>query len=140
MNSDFAREGEYAGTIVDGYRGSEAEFNVPGQIPNAAAGAAGMLTVFVRAVMCNWMVSTGVVAAIALEALVNALKRHEGSKGIQEWGARALSIITYESQPLREALLVAARHAATSCSHPRASTHNTPLLSAGATSTIRRVR
>ncbi|MFW2544289.1 formate/nitrite transporter family protein [Primorskyibacter sp. 2E107] len=30
----------------------------------AAAGAAGMLTVFVRAVMCNWMVSTGVVAAM----------------------------------------------------------------------------
>lgn len=30
----------------------------------AAAGASGMLTVFVRAVMCNWMVSTGVVAAM----------------------------------------------------------------------------
>ncbi len=30
----------------------------------AAAGAAGMLTLFVRAVMCNWMVSTGVVAAM----------------------------------------------------------------------------
>lgn len=30
----------------------------------AAAGAAGMLTVFVRAVLCNWMVSTGVVAAM----------------------------------------------------------------------------
>lgn len=30
----------------------------------AAAGAAGMLTVFIRAVMCNWMVSTGVVAAM----------------------------------------------------------------------------
>ncbi|MGH1451625.1 MAG: formate/nitrite transporter family protein [Paracoccaceae bacterium] len=30
----------------------------------AAAGGAGMLTVFVRAVMCNWMVSTGVVAAM----------------------------------------------------------------------------
>ena len=30
----------------------------------AAAGAGGMLTVFVRAVMCNWMVSTGVVAAM----------------------------------------------------------------------------
>ncbi|MCX2722332.1 formate/nitrite transporter family protein [Roseibium salinum] len=29
-----------------------------------AAGAAGMLTLFVRAVMCNWMVSTGVVAAM----------------------------------------------------------------------------
>ena len=28
------------------------------------AGAAGMLTLFVRAVMCNWMVSTGVVAAM----------------------------------------------------------------------------
>ncbi|ASY65579.1 Nitrite transporter from formate/nitrite family (plasmid) [Sinorhizobium sojae CCBAU 05684] len=30
----------------------------------AAAGAAGMLTLFIRAVMCNWMVSTGVVAAM----------------------------------------------------------------------------
>ncbi|TLP44279.1 formate/nitrite transporter family protein [Cohaesibacter sp. CAU 1516] len=30
----------------------------------AAAGAAGFLTVFIRAVMCNWMVSTGVVAAM----------------------------------------------------------------------------
>ena len=30
----------------------------------AAHGAAGMLTLFIRAVMCNWMVSTGVVAAI----------------------------------------------------------------------------
>jgi len=30
----------------------------------AAAGGAGMLTVFVRAIMCNWMVSTGVVAAM----------------------------------------------------------------------------
>ncbi|SLN51204.1 putative formate transporter 1 [Aquimixticola soesokkakensis] len=30
----------------------------------AAAGAGGMLTVFIRAVMCNWMVSTGVVAAM----------------------------------------------------------------------------
>jgi len=29
-----------------------------------AAGAAGMLTLFIRAVMCNWMVSTGVVAAM----------------------------------------------------------------------------
>ncbi|MEO8529805.1 MAG: formate/nitrite transporter family protein [Deltaproteobacteria bacterium] len=29
-----------------------------------AAGAGGMLTLFVRAVMCNWMVSTGVVAAM----------------------------------------------------------------------------
>ncbi|HRY05974.1 MAG TPA: formate/nitrite transporter family protein [Hyphomicrobiaceae bacterium] len=29
-----------------------------------ASGAAGMLTLFVRAVMCNWMVSTGVVAAM----------------------------------------------------------------------------
>lgn len=28
------------------------------------AGAAGMLTLFIRAVMCNWMVSTGVVAAM----------------------------------------------------------------------------
>ncbi len=30
----------------------------------AAAGWAGLLTVFIRAVMCNWMVSTGVVAAM----------------------------------------------------------------------------
>ena len=30
----------------------------------AAHGAAGMLTLFVRAVMCNWMVSTGVVGAM----------------------------------------------------------------------------
>ena len=30
----------------------------------AAHGAAGMLTLFIRAVLCNWMVSTGVVAAI----------------------------------------------------------------------------
>ncbi len=30
----------------------------------AAAGASGLLTVFIRAVMCNWMVSTGVVAAM----------------------------------------------------------------------------
>ena len=30
----------------------------------AAHGAAGMLTLFIRGVMCNWMVSTGVVAAI----------------------------------------------------------------------------
>nr|WP_255330449.1 formate/nitrite transporter family protein [Paracoccus albicereus] len=30
----------------------------------AEAGAGGMLTLFVRAIMCNWMVSTGVVAAM----------------------------------------------------------------------------
>jgi formate/nitrite transporter len=30
----------------------------------AANGASGMLTLFIRAVMCNWMVSTGVVAAM----------------------------------------------------------------------------
>lgn len=30
----------------------------------AAAGASGFLTVFIRAVMCNWMVSTGVVSAM----------------------------------------------------------------------------
>ena len=30
----------------------------------AAAGWAGMLTLFIRAVMCNWMVSTGVVSAM----------------------------------------------------------------------------
>ena len=30
----------------------------------AAHGAAGMLTLFIRGVLCNWMVSTGVVAAM----------------------------------------------------------------------------
>jgi formate/nitrite transporter FocA (FNT family) len=30
----------------------------------AAYGAAGMLTLFIRSVLCNWMVSTGVVAAM----------------------------------------------------------------------------
>ena len=30
----------------------------------SAHGAAGMLTLFIRGVMCNWMVSTGVVAAM----------------------------------------------------------------------------
>ena len=30
----------------------------------AEAGAAGMLTLFIRAVMCNWMVSTGVIGAM----------------------------------------------------------------------------
>ena len=30
----------------------------------AAHGAAGMLTLFIRAVLCNWMVSTGVIAAM----------------------------------------------------------------------------
>ena len=30
----------------------------------AAHGAAGMLTLFIRAILCNWMVSTGVVAAM----------------------------------------------------------------------------
>ena len=30
----------------------------------AAYGAAGMLTLFVRGVLCNWMVSTGVVGAM----------------------------------------------------------------------------
>ncbi len=30
----------------------------------AEAGAAGMFTLFIRAVMCNWMVSTGVIAAM----------------------------------------------------------------------------
>lgn len=38
----------------------------------------------------------------ALESLVTAMKKHEGVDGIQTWGARALSIITYESTPLRE--------------------------------------
>jgi len=38
----------------------------------------------------------------ALEALIAAMRAHENNPGIQEWGARALSIITYESTPLRE--------------------------------------
>ncbi len=32
-------------------------------------GAAGMLTLFVRGVLCNWMVSTGVVAALMSDSL-----------------------------------------------------------------------
>ncbi|SNR49696.1 formate/nitrite transporter family protein [Puniceibacterium sediminis] len=35
----------------------------------AAAGWAGMLTLFIRAVMCNWMVSTGVVAAMMSDSV-----------------------------------------------------------------------
>jgi formate transporter len=35
----------------------------------AAAGFGGMLTLFVRAVMCNWMVSTGVVAAMMSDSV-----------------------------------------------------------------------
>lgn len=38
----------------------------------------------------------------ALEALIAAMKAHEGSKGIMDWGSRALSIITFESSALRE--------------------------------------
>ena len=38
----------------------------------------------------------------ALEAIVRAMLAHESVQGIQEWGSRALSIITYESTPLRE--------------------------------------
>ena len=38
----------------------------------------------------------------ALEGIVAAMRRHEDNKGIQDWGSRALSIITYESTPLRE--------------------------------------
>jgi len=38
----------------------------------------------------------------ALEALVAAMKTHDANKGIGEWGSRALSIITFESPPLRE--------------------------------------
>ena len=30
------------------------------------------------------------------------MKRHDGVEGIQSWGARALSIVTYESAKLRE--------------------------------------
>ncbi|MFT3660525.1 MAG: formate/nitrite transporter family protein [Gordonia sp. (in: high G+C Gram-positive bacteria)] len=43
----------------------------------AAHGAAGMLTLFVRAVMCNWMVSTGVVGAMMSKSL--------GGKVIAMW-------------------------------------------------------
>lgn len=43
----------------------------------AAHGAAGMLTLFVRAVMCNWMVSTGVVAAM--------MSTHVSGKVIAMW-------------------------------------------------------
>jgi len=39
----------------------------------------------------------------ALEALVSAIKAHgESNKGVQDWGSRALSIITYENTTLRE--------------------------------------
>ncbi len=43
----------------------------------ASHGAAGMLTLFIRAVMCNWMVSTGVVAALMSTAV--------GGKVIAMW-------------------------------------------------------
>src|SRR5690606_23958308 len=35
----------------------------------AEHGAAGMLTLFIRGVMCNWMVSTGVVAALICKSV-----------------------------------------------------------------------
>ena len=38
----------------------------------------------------------------ALAAIVAAMKKHDGVEGIQSWGARALSIVTYESPKLRE--------------------------------------
>ena len=38
----------------------------------------------------------------ALEAIVRAMLKHESVEGLQQWGSRALSIITYESTPLRE--------------------------------------
>ena len=43
----------------------------------ASHGAAGMLTLFIRGVMCNWMVSTGVVAAM--------LSTHVSGKVIAMW-------------------------------------------------------
>ena len=43
----------------------------------AAHGAAGMLTLFLRAVLCNWMVSTGVVGAM--------LSTHVSGKVIAMW-------------------------------------------------------
>jgi len=41
------------------------------------------------------------VAAGALTALVRAMNTHAAVPGVMQWGARALSIITYESVPLR---------------------------------------
>ena len=43
----------------------------------AEHGAAGMLTLFLRAVMCNWMVSTGVVASM--------MSRSAGGKALLMW-------------------------------------------------------
>ena len=39
---------------------------------------------------------------LLLAAIVAAMKKHDGVEGIQSWGARALSIVTYESPKLRE--------------------------------------
>jgi hypothetical protein len=38
----------------------------------------------------------------ALGALVAAMKTHASAPGVTEWGARALSIVTFESAPLRQ--------------------------------------
>ena len=42
-----------------------------------------------------------------LGVLVAAMKEHPSHAGVLEWGARALSIVTYEMPPLREAALAA---------------------------------
>jgi len=48
-------------------------------------------------------------------ALVAAMKEHSRHSGVQEWGARALSIITYEMPSLREAALAAGARAQWLC-------------------------
>ena len=48
-------------TLVQRVLGSIGEGRTVGY---AAHGAAGMLTLFIRGVLCNWMVSTGVVGAM----------------------------------------------------------------------------
>lgn len=53
----FATEPDKIGTIIAGIGEKRT-------LGYAEFGAAGMLTVFIRAVMCNWMVSTGVVGAM----------------------------------------------------------------------------
>src|SRR6266478_9868850 len=53
----FSTEPDKVGTVIAGI--GEAR-----TLGYAKYGAAGMLTLFVRAVMCNWMVSTGVVGAM----------------------------------------------------------------------------
>jgi hypothetical protein len=40
------------------------QFTEPGTVGYKAHGMAGMLTLFIRGMLCNWMVSTGVVGAM----------------------------------------------------------------------------